>query len=93
MTNDEDPIRAQARENIKRKQEFWRFFWVWIGLSIILIGVWYFAGAHRYFWPGWPIGGVAIGLFFTGLNAYGPGKRIITDDEIDREIGRSQRER
>jgi hypothetical protein len=93
MTNDEDPIRAQARESIKRKQEFWRFFWVWIGLSVILTAVWFFSGYRGYFWPGWAIGGIAIGLFFTGLNAYGPGKRIITDDDIDRELGKSQRDR
>ncbi len=67
--------------------------WVWIGLSIILTAVWWFTGYHACFWPGWAIGGIAIGVFFSALNAYGPGKRIITDDDIDREINRSRRDR
>lgn len=93
MTTDEDPIRAQARESLKNKQDFWRFFWIWIGVSIILTGIWFFTGYHVYFWPGWAIGGMAIGLFFTGLNAYGPGKRIITDDDIDAEIAKRTKNR
>ncbi|MES2170113.1 MAG: 2TM domain-containing protein [Actinomycetota bacterium] len=87
MSTDEDPIRAQARESLKRKQDFWRFVWVWIGVSLILAVIWYFTGAG-YFWPGWAIGGMAIAVFFTALNAYGPGKRIITDDDIDAEIAK-----
>ncbi|MCU1509180.1 MAG: hypothetical protein JWQ12_1445 [Glaciihabitans sp.] len=91
MTNAHDTLRAQALERIKRKQEFWRFFWTWIGLSVFLTAIWFFTGAPRYFWPAWPITGVAIGVFFGALNAYGPGKRIITDDDIDAEIARSSR--
>jgi hypothetical protein len=91
MSTDEDPIRAQARKSIKRKQDFWRFFWVWIAVSILLSAIWFFTGDHHYFWPGWAIGGIAIGLFFTGLDAYGPGKKIITDEDIDAEIARNKR--
>jgi hypothetical protein len=93
MTNTDDHLRKQALERLQSKQGFWRFFWTWIGVSIILTGIWYFTGYHAYFWPGWAIGGMAIGLFFTGLNAYGPGKRLITDDDIDAEIARSRRAR
>jgi hypothetical protein len=90
MTTEEDPIRAQARASIKRKQDFWRFFFAWIGISIILTAIWYFTGHVKYFWPGWAIGGMAIGLFFSGINAYGP-KQIITDDDIDAEIAKRTR--
>ena len=93
----QDPIRAQALERLKAKQGFWRFFWTWIGVSIILTGIWFFTSMpfehFLYFWPGWAIGGMAIGLFFTGLNAFGPGKRIITDDDIDAEIAKQTRNR
>ena len=60
-------------------------------VNIFLIGVWYFtSGRHTYFWPIWPMLGLAIALAFAGLNAYGPSSRI-TESAIDAEVERLKR--
>ena len=91
MSNETHDIRTQARKRIELKRDFWRLVWTWVGLSFFFVVVWFLTSPSSYFWPAWPIAGIAVGVFFTGLSAYGPGKKFITDDDIDAEIQRSSR--
>jgi hypothetical protein len=79
-------LRDQARKRLKAKADFWTYLGVWLGVSLLLTGIWYFTEPTSYFWPGWAIGGMGVAAFFVGLDAYGPGRRVITDEAIDEEI-------
>ena len=90
-----DPIREQARKSLKAKAEFRNFLGIWLGVSILLVGIWTFtswnAGGPLYFWPAWPIGGMGIAAFFIGLDAFGPNRGVITEAAIDDEVSRITR--
>lgn len=86
---DED-IRRVARKSLKAKADFKSFLGVAIIVSLIVTGVWFLTGAEGYFWPAWPMLGLAIAVAFAGLNAYGPSSRI-TESAIDAEVARLQR--
>jgi len=90
MTDDDD-IRNAARKSLKAKAEFKNFVAVAIIVSLIVTGVWFLTtGGTGYFWPIWPMLGLAIALAFTWLNAYGPSSRI-TESAIDAEVERLRR--
>lgn len=87
----DEEIRKAARKSLKAKAEFKNFVAVAIIVSLIVTGVWYLTtGGTGYFWPVWPMLGLAIALAFTWLNAYGPTSRI-TESAIDAEVARLQR--
>lgn len=87
---DED-IRKVARKSLKAKAEFKNFVAVAIIVSLIVTGIWYLTtGPEGYFWPMWPMLGLAIALAFTWLNAYGPTSRI-TESAVDAEVERMRR--
>ncbi len=81
-----DPLREQAIKRLKAKQDFYHYLWVWLGVTLIVNVVWYFTGADSSYWPIWPMLGMGIGAFFTGLAAFGPTNRGITQDRIDAEM-------
>lgn len=85
-----DDIRDAARKSLKAKNEFKTFFGVAIIVSLIVTAVWYFSGNHDYFWPMWPMLGLAIALAFSGFNAYGPNSHI-SESAIDSEVERLRR--
>ena len=56
-------------------------------MIVVLIAIWALSDSD-YFWPVWPMLGLAIALFFSALRAYGPRQAAITEAEIQREIDR-----
>ena len=91
MTFDDD-IRKQAKRRLKAKRDFWTFVGVWAAVTALLVAIWFFSsGADTYFWPVWPILGMGIAALFIGLDAYGPGRRYITESDIDAEVRRMTR--
>lgn len=83
-----DDIREVARKRLKAKAEFRVFLGIAILVSLVLLGVWFLSGgAGSYFWPAWPIAGLAIAVAFSGYNAYGPSSHI-TEDAVDAEVER-----
>ena len=89
MTDDE--LRTAARKSLKAKAEFKNFVGVAVIVSLIVTGVWFLTtGGDGYFWPIWPMLGLAIALAFAGLNAYGPSSRI-SEAAIDAEVERLKR--
>jgi hypothetical protein len=83
MTDDE--ARKAARERLENKRGFWNFFAVFVVVSVGLIAIWALTGAG-FFWPAFPIGGMAIGVAFSAWGAYG--QKPITEADIDREVER-----
>lgn len=86
-----EDIREVARKRLKAKSEFKMFLGIAILVSLMLFGVWLLSsGFGTYFWPGWPIGGLAIAVAFSGYNAYGPSGHV-TESAIDAEVERLTR--
>jgi hypothetical protein len=65
-----------------------RWWWVWLGVSLIVNAVWCFTGAPANYWPVWPMLGRGIAAFFIGLGAYGPTRQAITEKRIEDEMVR-----
>lgn len=86
MNNDE--LRALAAKRLKAQADFRHYLWIWLGVSVLLVGIWFLTSPGEYFWPIWPIGGMGVGGFFIGLDAYGRGRRVITEADIDAEVER-----
>lgn len=86
-----DDIREVARKRLKAKADFRVFVGIAILVSLLLLAVWFFtSGVGSYFWPGWPIGGLAIAVAFSGYAAYGPSDHV-TESAIDAEVERLKR--
>ena len=89
---DNEELHKLARKRLKAKSDFRYFLLIWLGVSILLITIWFVSGmAGGYFWPGWAIGGMGVAAFFIGLEAYGPGRGIITEDAVEAEIRKMTR--
>jgi hypothetical protein len=85
----EEELRESAIKAIKRKREFWNHAIAYCIVNIFLVVIWYWNGAG-YFWPGWVLAGWGIGLAFNAWEAYGRGKKSISEEEIQREIDRQR---
>jgi len=87
-----DDLRRAAKQRLKAKRDFTNYLGIWAAVTLFLVVIWFFSGGiGSYFWPIWPFLGMGIGAFFIGLDAYGPGRRYITDSDIDAEIERMRR--
>jgi uncharacterized membrane protein len=84
---DED-IRKHAKRRLKAKADFKVFLGVWAAVSVLVTAIWFASGAGAPFWPVWPILGMGIAALFMGLDAYGPGRKFITEADIDAEVRR-----
>jgi uncharacterized membrane protein len=82
--NDDD-ARRQARERLESKRGFWNFLMVFVIVSAALIGIWALSGAG-FFWPVFPIGGMAIGVALSAWGIFG--EKPITEADVDREVER-----
>lgn len=87
--SDSDDIRSRAISNLKAKQAFWYSVAGWIALSIVMTLIWLLSGMG-YFWPVWVIAATAIGLIYSAINAFGPGRGAPSESKIQREMKRLQ---
>jgi hypothetical protein len=91
MSEDQD-LRDFARKRLKKQQEFKQYLGVWVGVSILVTGIWFLTSPDGFFWPMWVIFGMGVGALFTGIDAYGPGqKKLITEADVDAEVERLRR--
>ena len=87
MENSNDDVRAVAMSRLKKKSDFKSFLVVWLFVSAVVTGIWFFATPGIVFWPGFVIGGMGIGALVSWWDAYGP-TRGITERDIDAEVER-----
>jgi fatty acid desaturase len=85
---DDTDLRDQARKRLKAKRHFVEYLGIWLVVSIVMTAIWLLSSHGGYFWPVWPIAGMGIAALFIGLDAYGPGGRVITDSDIDNEVAK-----
>lgn len=89
MTSD---VRDFARKQLKKKQDFRSYLWVYAFVSALVTVIWFFTTPGGAFWPFWVMFGMGIGAVFGGLDAYGfLGRKPITEADIDAEVERLQR--
>lgn len=81
-------LRTAAIRQLKKKSDFKRVAAIFIGIWLLLTAIWALSGMG-YFWPIWAILGMAIALFFIGLDAYGtPKSSTPSEAAIEREMRR-----
>jgi hypothetical protein len=87
-----DDARAQAIDRIRARRGLMKQMWVYVAISAFLVLIWLVAEINSdqsvFFWPIIPIAGMAIALVVVWWQQR-PG-RIITEEEIQREIARSR---
>jgi hypothetical protein len=87
-----DDLRSQAIKNLQAKRHFWQVFTGWVVLSILFTIIWLVTGGvDTYFWPVWPIVGVALGVVGSAVAAFGPGRGEISESSIRSEMGKLEK--
>ena len=83
--SDTSNLRDQAISSLKAKRGFWNFLIVAIVISALMVAIWALTGMG-YFWPMWPMFGLAIALVFTAIGTFGPGRGHPSEDQIQAEM-------
>ena len=83
----ENTAREQALRRLKAQRAFRGLLLTAAGILVVMTAIWAISGGG-YFWPIWVAFGLGIALITTGWQAYGPRERGISEDEIQREMGR-----
>jgi uncharacterized membrane protein HdeD (DUF308 family) len=92
MAEHNDELRNLAAKQLKKKQDFRTYMWVYVGVVALTSGVWFITSPSAPYWPVWVILGMGIAAIFVGLDAYGRlGSKPITDAQIDAEVERLRR--
>jgi hypothetical protein len=94
----EQQIEAQLREyavkSIKKKREAWQFLVVAVIVNIGLHILWFSSEPRGYYWPGWVLFGMGLGVITTFYDAFfKPVKLPISDEEIDAEVTKLKQRR
>lgn len=78
--------REQARRLVEKKHKLRADVVAYVVINAALIAAWAVTGGGS-FWPGWVLGIWGAFLLLDVVNVYF--RRPVTEDEIDREMGRS----
>lgn len=84
-------LRTLAEKSLKKKGDFWRYICVYLGVNALLVGIWWISSPGGYFWPAWPMLGMAVAIPIIGFDAYGPGASGPSEDKIQAEMKRLSR--
>ena len=92
MAENRDALREFAQKQLKKKQDFRTYMWVYAAVVALTSGVWFITTPNAPYWPIWVVFGMGIAAIFVGLDAYGRlGGKPMTDDQIDAEVERLKR--
>jgi uncharacterized membrane protein YdjX (TVP38/TMEM64 family) len=90
--SDPEELRKIARQRLKARNDFFVMIAIFAVVILLLLAIWLFTGGPgSYFWPIWPIIGMAIAAVFAGLDAFGITRRYITEADVDAEVQRMTR--
>ena len=87
LPDQDDDAREQALGRLKARRSFKGLLISAAGVLALMIVIWALSGGG-YFWPIWVVFGLGIALVATGWQAYGPRQQPITEDDIQREMGK-----
>jgi hypothetical protein len=79
----EDDARQQAIDRLQSKRGVTTSAMSFAGIAVVLILIWLISG-RGFFWPIFPIAGLAIALALQAWNVYG--QKSISEDDIQREM-------
>lgn len=88
MSTGDDP-RARALARIERRRGFQKTALGFAAVSALLVVIWAVSGAG-FFWPVFPMLGMGIALAMQGYGTFA--RKDVSEQEIDREMAREQRE-
>jgi len=89
---EKDALREFAQKQLKKKQDFKTYMWVYAAVVALTSGVWFITTPTAPYWPVLVIFGMGIAAIFVGLDAYGRlGPKPITEEQIDAEVERLRR--
>jgi hypothetical protein len=71
-------------ETAKRRAAFKMTLISYVAVNLFLIGIWYYTGGNRYFWPGWVLLGWGFGLTMQYFSAYHGGKHFSAEAEYEK---------
>jgi hypothetical protein len=86
---DQQGLRDQAEESLKKKSEFRTHLLAYVLINAFFVGIWVATGSG-FFWPAFPIGGWGIGLAFHAWDVYA--ERPPSEERIRREMDRLARQ-
>ena len=87
MTFMDDELRKHAQERLKKRHDFKAHVVAYCAVNAMLIAIWALTGAG-YFWPGWVLLGMGVGLVLHAWNVFF--RRPITEADIEREMERGK---
>lgn len=82
----ETDARQRAINRLKAKQGFKALAGTAVLVLVLCTVIWALSG-QGYFWPIWVVFGFGIALVASGWKLYGPGRKGITEEDIEREMG------
>lgn len=91
-TPDEAAVRRQIRKKLKARQEFTSHLATYLGVNMVLVFIWSFAGG--FFWPIFPLFFWGMGVVGQGVeyyNKYGAGserREAWVEEQVQRELER-----
>ena len=81
-----DQLRETAIWSLKKKQAFWNYLRIWLTVSTAVVIIWWFSTPGGYFWPVWPILGMAVAVPIIGYAAFK--KPGLSEKKIEQEMAR-----
>ena len=79
--------REDAIKRLKAQRDFKQLVGVAVAVSVLTVVIWAATGAE-YFWPMWPILGMAIAVLAAAWQVWAPGERPITEEQIAEDMRR-----
>lgn len=80
---------ASARRRAEARYAFRWNFGFYIGVNILLLGIWYYVG-HGFFWPVFVIGGWGIGVVANYYVAYVQSDQTWVDRETEKILSQEK---
>jgi hypothetical protein len=71
------------------RRDFHGHVLVYVLVNAFIVVIWAVIDGHGFFWPVFPIGAWGIGLVMNAWDVYW--RREITEEDIQREVGREDR--
>lgn len=82
-------IREEALTRLKKKRDLRTHVFMYVAVNTTLIVIWAIVSDGGLFWPIFPILGWGVGLAANVWDVYG--RKRITEEQIQREVGRLKR--